>query len=111
MSLDARIGRFSLRGRCKCPAGTRKVFVGDSGVRCGKVKRVSGGGRRWAFVKTPASCNYEGAARASRKRRQQRVCRTAKGRFKKCPAPFGRRRREPTSHELTMRAARGFWSR
>jgi hypothetical protein len=57
MALSARIGRRSKIARgCKCPAGSKKVFVGEYGIRCGKVKKV-GGRKRWSFVKMPKGCN------------------------------------------------------
>ncbi len=66
MALSARISPRSMRGRCKCPSGTKKVFVGPSGVRCGKVKG-SGDQRRFEFVRTPKSCNFIPQARSARR--------------------------------------------
>jgi hypothetical protein len=56
--LDAFIRPRSVRGRCACPSGTTKVFVGGYGIRCGQVRRTRSGRKRFAFVKTPKSCNY-----------------------------------------------------
>lgn len=59
MALAANISRRSKRGRgCRCPKGTQKTFVGKFGIRCGRVRRLKGGGKRWQFVKTPKHCNH-----------------------------------------------------
>ena len=56
--LEALIGPRTIRGRCACPSGTTKVFVGGYGIRCGAVRRTRSGRKRFAFVKTPTNCNY-----------------------------------------------------
>jgi hypothetical protein len=41
---------------CKCPKGSKKVFVKESGIRC-KANRRIGGRLRNVFVKIPKKCN------------------------------------------------------
>jgi hypothetical protein len=116
MALSARISPRSLRGRCKCPSGTKKVFVGDSGVRCGKVKAG-----RFTFVKTPKSCNSASAAKSAAKRRRKKSGTRSSApscKYGKLKTPVGNRvcKKKPqvpksrtgrrSSHEMTMRAAR-----
>jgi hypothetical protein len=56
---EAFIGPRSVRGRCACPSGSTKVFVGNYGIRCGVVRKVKGQNRkRFAFIPTPKACNY-----------------------------------------------------
>ncbi len=116
MALAARITPRSNRGRCKCPSGTMKVFVGNSGIRCGKVKG-SGSNKRFTFVRTPKSCNYVEQARVARGGKRKGRSKSRKSavscKFGKLKNPVGRRvcKKKPggkalSSHARTMRAAR-----